>query len=98
MKKKKFRFQWGAFLMLVIYGGLFFALFVKIVYIQATGVVNGQVLEARAAALYEKEAVLTAERGKIVDRNGHVIAEDTLSYHLYAVVDPKASEKSTKLR
>ncbi len=28
--------------MLVIYGGLFFALFVKIVHIQATGVVNGQ--------------------------------------------------------
>jgi penicillin-binding protein 2B len=98
MKKKKFRFQWGAFLMLVIYGGLFFALFAKIVYIQATGVVNGQVLEARAAALYEKEAVLTAERGKILDKNGHVIAEDTLSYRLIAVVNPKATTNPEKPR
>ncbi|KGR80446.1 penicillin-binding protein [Ureibacillus manganicus] len=82
--------------MLFIYGGLFFALFVKIVHIQATGVVNGQVLEARAAALYEKEAVLTAERGKILDRSGNIIAEDTLSYRLIAVVDPKASKDSKK--
>lgn len=84
--------------MLVIYGGLFFALFVKIVHIQATGVVNGQVLEARAAALYEKEAVLTAERGKILDRSGNIIAEDTLSYRLIAVVSPEASKNSKSPR
>jgi len=84
--------------MLVIYGGLFFALFIRIVHIQATGVVNGQVLEAKAAALYEKEAVLTAERGKIVDRSGNIIAEDTLSYRLIAVVSPEASKNSKTLR
>ncbi len=77
--------------MFIIYGGLFFALFIRIVHIQTTGVVNGQVLEAKAAALYEKEAVLTAERGKILDRNGNVIAEDTLSYRLIAVVSPQAT-------
>jgi len=84
--------------MLVIYGGLFLALFIKIVHIQATGVVNGQVLEARAAALYEKEAVLTAERGKILDRGGSVIAEDTLSYRLIAVVSPIATTNPEKPR
>ncbi|MFC7685512.1 penicillin-binding protein [Ureibacillus sp. GCM10028918] len=77
--------------MLVIYGGLFFALFIRIFYIQSTGEVKGQQLEARAAALYGKEAVLSAERGKILDRNGGVIAEDTLSYRLIAVVNPEAT-------
>ncbi|QCR34418.1 penicillin-binding protein [Lysinibacillus sp. SGAir0095] len=77
--------------MLVIYGGLFFALFIRIFYIQSTGEINGQQLEAKAAALYGKEAVLTAERGKILDRNGGIIAEDTLSYRLVAVVNPEAT-------
>ncbi|WP_192894207.1 penicillin-binding protein [Lysinibacillus composti] len=96
MKKKKFRFQWGAFLMLLLYGGLFFLLFGRIFYIQSTGEVEGQVLEAKAAALYGKEAVLTAERGKIYDRGGNIIAEDTLSYRLIAVVSPKATTNSEK--
>ena len=91
MKKKKFRFQWGAFLMFLLYGGLFFALFLRITYIQITGQVEGEELKARAAALYQKEAVITAERGKILDRNGNVIAEDTLSYRLIAVVNPVAT-------
>lgn len=77
--------------MLLLYGGLFFALFIRIFYIQATGEVAGQKLEVKAAALYEKEAVLTAERGKIKDRNGNIIAEDTLSYRLIAVVNPAAT-------
>ncbi|WP_176400037.1 penicillin-binding protein [Ureibacillus sinduriensis] len=98
MKKKRFRFQWGAFLMLVIYGGLFFALFIRIFYIQSTGEVKGQQLEAKAAALYGKEAILTAERGKILDRNGGVIAEDTLSYRLVAVVNPEATTDKDKPR
>ncbi|PYF07013.1 PASTA domain-containing protein [Ureibacillus chungkukjangi] len=84
--------------MLVIYGGLFFALFIRIFYIQSSGTVNGQQLEARAAALYGKDAVLTAERGKILDRNGGIIAEDTLSYRLVAVVNPKATVDEDKPR
>src|SRR5690606_36707241 len=91
MKKKRFRFQWGALLMFFIYGGLFFVLFARIFYIQLTGQVEGEELKARAAALYQKEAVLTAERGKILDRNGNVIAEDTLSYKIVAVVNPEAT-------
>ena len=82
--------------MLILYGGLFFALFTRILYIQATGEVNGQQLKAKAAALYEKEAVLTAERGKILDRKGNIIAEDTLSYRLIAVVSPVATTDDEK--
>lgn len=77
--------------MLIVYGGLFFALFLRFFFIQATGQVEGQELKAKAAALYHKEAVITAERGKILDRNGSVIAEDTLSYRLVAVVNPIAT-------
>ncbi|HWK24242.1 MAG TPA: penicillin-binding protein [Ureibacillus sp.] len=84
--------------MLVIYGGLFFALFIRIFYIQSTGEIKGEQLKVKAAALYEKDAVLTAERGRILDRNGGVIAEDTLSYRLIAVVNPEATENDKKPR
>lgn len=91
MKKKKFRFQWGAFLLFIFYGGLFFLLFTRMVTIQATGQVEGQELAAKAAAKYQKESVITANRGKIYDSNGKVIAEDTLSYRLIAVISDKAT-------
>lgn len=85
--KKKFRFQGGAFLLFLLFAGLFFLLMTRIITIQATGKVEGQELAAKAAAKYSQEEVLTAERGKIIDRNGEVIAEDTLTYKLVAVVD-----------
>ncbi|MFK5709023.1 penicillin-binding protein [Lysinibacillus sp. IITD104] len=91
MKKKRFRFQWGAFLLLIFYGGLFFLLFTRMVTLQATGEVEGQELAARAAAKYGKESVITANRGKIYDQNGQVIAEDTLSYRMIAIVSEKAT-------
>lgn len=98
MKKKKFRFQIGALLMFFVYGGLFLLLFVRIVSIQATGAVEGQELAVKAAANYERERVLAADRGKIFDRNGNVIAEDTLSYRVVAVVSEKATTNSEKPR
>lgn len=98
MKKKRFRFQWGAFLLLIFYGGLFFLLFTRMVTIQATGEVEGQELVARAAAKYQKESVITANRGKIFDSNGKVIVEDTLSYRLIAVVNKIATTDSENPR
>ena len=77
--------------MFVFYGGLFLLLFSRIVYIQATGEVNGYSLAAEAAARYSKEYSLAADRGRILDRNENVIAEDTLSYKLIAVVSDKAT-------
>ena len=90
--KKKFRFQWGAFLLFLTFAGLFFILALRIVTIQATGSVEGQELAAKAAAKYSQEEVLSAERGKILDRNGEVIAEDTLSYKLVAVIEESATQ------
>ena len=89
--KKKFRFQWGAFLMFLVYGGLFFLLFGRIVFIQITGQAEGKVMASLAEAKYARESILQAERGKIVDRNGELIAADTLSYRLIAVLDEKAT-------
>ncbi len=92
--KKKFRFQWGAFLMFIVYGGLFFLLFGRIVFIQVTGEAEGKVLAALAENKYAREAILTADRGKILDRNGELIASDTLSYRLVAVLDEKLSDSN----
>lgn len=96
--KKKFRFQWGAFLLFLTFAGLFFILLARIVTIQATGQVEGQELAARAAAKYSQEEVLTAERGKILDRNGDIIAEDTLTYKLVAVLEESATQKPSNPR
>ncbi|WP_422123604.1 penicillin-binding transpeptidase domain-containing protein [Planococcus sp. X10-3] len=96
--KKKFRFQWGAFLLFLVFAGLFFLLLARIVAIQATGQVEGQELAAKAAAKYSQEEELAAERGKILDRTGEIIAEDTLSYKLVAVLDESATQKVDKPR
>lgn len=92
--KKKFRFQWGAFLMLFVYGGLFFLLFGRILFIQVTGEADGKVLAALAETKYARHSVLSANRGAIVDRNGDLIASDTLSYKLVAVLDESLSDKN----
>ncbi|PSL24825.1 penicillin-binding protein 2B [Planomicrobium soli] len=96
--KKKFRFQWGAFLLFMLFAGLFFLLFARIVTIQATGQVEGQELAAKAAAKYSQEQVLKAERGRILDRNAEVIAEDTLTYKLVAVLSDSATQKPSNPR
>lgn len=88
---KKVRFQWGAFLLFLFYGGLFFLLLGRFIYIQATGVVNGEVLEQRAEEKYNRSQIIEANRGTIQDRNGQILAEDTLSYKLYAVLSASAT-------
>lgn len=93
---KKFRYQWGAFLMFVVFGGLFFILFGRILFIQLTGQVDGKELAKIAANQYEKKAELYANRGAIIDRNDQPIASDTLSYHVVAVLNEAASKNSKK--
>lgn len=98
MKKRRFRYQYGAFLMFVIFGGLFLLLYWRFVSIQATGIVKGHELETEALAKYQTDYVLSADRGKILDRNETVIAEDTLSYRLVAVINESATENKNKPR
>ena len=91
MKKKTLRFNVGALCMMLLFGVLFLLLIGRIAFIQATGEVNGHNLEVEAAAKYQRQATLTAERGKILDRDGNIIAEDTASYRVIAVISPKAT-------
>lgn len=80
--------------MFLLYGGLFFLLFGRIVFIQATGQAEGRAMAALAEAKYARESVLQAERGTIVDRNGALIAADTLSYKMFIILDEKATKGS----
>ncbi|WP_228548304.1 penicillin-binding protein [Sporosarcina obsidiansis] len=82
--------------MFVVYGGLFFILFGRILFIQLTGQVDGKELAKIAANQYEKNSVLQAERGAIIDRNDDPIASDTLSYKVVAVLSEAASKNSKK--
>lgn len=56
-------------------------------YIQISGQVNGQVLAVKAQAKTLKQKAIESQRGLITDRNGEVIAEDTSSYTLVAVLN-----------
>ena len=84
--------------MFLLYGGLFFLLFGRMVFIQATGQAEGRAMAALAEAKYARESVLKADRGTIVDRNGALIAADTLSYKLLIILDEKASKGSKEPR
>ncbi|MFJ7933049.1 penicillin-binding protein [Sporosarcina sp. NPDC096371] len=63
-------------------------------FIQVTGQAEGRAMAALAEAKYARESVLKAERGTIVDRNGALIAADTLSYKMIVILDKKASKGS----
>ncbi|GIN19032.1 penicillin-binding protein [Siminovitchia fordii] len=77
----------GAALLFFIFGLLFFVLTVRFITIQYTGEVKGQALAAKAAQMYLRTDVIKANRGTIYDREGEVIAEDSASYTLVAVLD-----------
>ena len=61
-----------------------------------TGQAEGKVMATLAESKYARESVLKADRGTIVDRNGELIASDTLSYRLIAVLSENASKGSKK--
>ncbi|MGM9951494.1 MAG: penicillin-binding protein [Lysinibacillus sp.] len=84
--------------MFLLYGGLFLLLFWRFFYIQSNGEVHGYNLQAQAANKYSRETVMSADRGRILDRGGNVIAEDTLSYRLIAVVRESVTENPEKPR
>lgn len=81
----------GAALLFFVFGLLFFVLAVRILTIQYTGEVEGQALAAKAAQKYLRTEVLKANRGTIYDRQGQVIAEDSSSYTLVAILNETAT-------
>ena len=87
MIKKQRNINFGAAILFVIFGLLFFVLFFRFMYIQVTGEVEGQLLAAKAEQKYTDTTTIDAKRGTIYDRNGEVIAEDRSSYSLIAILD-----------
>lgn len=89
MIRKQPNMNVGAALLFAIFCLLFFVILFRFLSIQITGEAAGQPLAAKAQQNYNKAGVLEAKRGTIYDRNGEVIAEDTSSYTLVAILDKK---------
>jgi penicillin-binding protein 2B len=85
--KKQPNINFGAAILFLIFSLLFFVLIFRFVSIQVTGEAAGHALAAKAQQKYEREKTIQAKRGTIYDRNGEVIAEDTISYKLVAILD-----------
>ncbi|MDR0137259.1 penicillin-binding protein [Metabacillus idriensis] len=79
----------GAAILTLIFALLFFVLIIRFLFLQTTGEVNGEILAARAQEQYERKRGIEANRGSILDRRGEVIAQDTSTYTLIAVLDDK---------
>ncbi|WP_414053986.1 penicillin-binding transpeptidase domain-containing protein [Macrococcus equi] len=83
----------GAVLLVLLFGLLFFSLILKYSFVMVTGHSSGQDLTMRASEKYVRSIVNQPVRGKILDRNGEVLAEDIDSYKLVAVLDKRMSQK-----
>ncbi|CUA81045.1 penicillin-binding protein [Anoxybacillus suryakundensis] len=94
MRKHKHTHR-GAAICFGFFSLLFFLLFGRFVYLQATGVADGQVLAVEAQKRYLKKQVLEAKRGTIFDRDGEIIAEDIPSYTVAAILDPDMPQHVT---
>ncbi|MCH4355118.1 MULTISPECIES: penicillin-binding protein [Staphylococcus] len=99
MAKRKIRKnKLGAVLLVGIFGLLFFILVLRYSYIMITGHSDGQDLVMRANEKYLVQNNEQAERGKIYDRNGKILAEDVERYKVVAVVDKSAGKSGDKPR
>ncbi len=96
MLKKQPNMNYGAAILFVIFGLLFFVLVFHYSSIQITGEAKGQVLAAKAQQKYMKERTIDATRGTIFDRKGEVVAKDTTSYKLVAILDEKMTTNPKK--
>ena len=77
--------------------GLFFLFAARMIYVVAGGQVAGTSLKEKTQELYKGGEVVKAKRGTIYDRNGEVIAEDSTSYSIYAVLSESYVSGDTKL-
>lgn len=101
MAKRKIKIRknkLGAVLLVGIFGLLFFILVLRYSYIMITGHSGGQDLVMRANEKYLVQNNEQAERGKIYDRNGKILAEDVERYKVVAVVDKSAGKSGDKPR
>ncbi|OMP68775.1 penicillin-binding protein [Domibacillus epiphyticus] len=81
----------GAAILFIGFALLFFILFTRVLFIQTTGKADGHELKNEALQKYMRTDVLEAKRGTIYDTNGEVIAEDTTSFTVAAILDPSVT-------
>ncbi|OEH93945.1 penicillin-binding protein [Bacillus solimangrovi] len=84
----------GAWLLTISFVLLFFVVLGRFLYIQIGKEVQGQDLEKIAEEKWTKQQALQGNRGKILDRNGVVIAEDIPKYSIYAILKEDYSKNS----
>ncbi len=82
----KFHTNKGAGYFMIFFLLLFLLLLARFFYIQSTGTVHNQDLDALAKQKHSKKGVLEANRGTIYDQNGHVLAQDANSYKIVAAL------------
>ncbi|MFE8703634.1 penicillin-binding protein [Cytobacillus sp. FJAT-54145] len=98
MMQKQKNMNFGAAILFVIFVLLFFVLIYRFLSVQITGEAAGQSLAAKAQQKYLKQGVIEAKRGTIFDRNGEVVAEDTASFTLVAILDESMTTNPKKPR
>ncbi|MBB6455024.1 penicillin-binding protein 2B [Salirhabdus euzebyi] len=81
-------------LLMVVFTGLFLLLFGRLLYIQAAGEVEGVNLLNWADEQRTNSYSLAAERGKILDRTGMVLADNKPAYNMYAILNEEYSQNS----
>ncbi|KXZ22070.1 penicillin-binding protein 2B [Bacillus nakamurai] len=94
-KKNKFMNR-GAAILSICFALFFFVILGRMAYIQITGKANGEALATKATEQHEKKRTIEASRGSILDRKGKVLAEDTATYKLIAVLDKKMKPQYVK--
>src|SRR5690625_3913956 len=97
MPKNRSMNKMVSFIMLLFLFG-FLAIASRFLYIQVSGEVDNVSLEHWASEIRETEMILQAERGKIFDESGKLLAYNRPMYRVYAVLDPEIStNRSTPL-
>ena len=81
----------GARYMMIAFIVLFLIMILRIVYIQAVGVVHNVNVNNLADEQHNKKGVLEANRGTIYDQTGKVLVQDSTTYRV--VVNLKGKDK-----
>lgn len=88
MNQNRMNMKRGGAILFAIFALLFFVLFARFLFIQISGKADGHSLKNEALQKYLRTDVLESNRGTIYDQHGAVIAEDTTSFTLAAILDP----------
>lgn len=74
-----------------------FLLFVgRFLYLSISKTIAGQNISERVGNLYKRDEILKSVRGAIYDNSGNVIAEDSHSFTLYAILDKSSLDYKGK--